>query len=536
MYNSNLNFPILPSRDFPSHFWSSSWNSVVLFLMDSPKLKPNQLRTSLARLLTFAVLVLAVRFAYVITLAGESCGYNDFCFFPDTLRLPSRVVPQNAAVSSQILPRVPDLWKTKKWRRTVDYYSAIFQELIAEGFLSPNSRALSLGTRAGEDVLALKENGVVYSIGISSNIASPPLIVPGAPHRQPFDEATFDFEFSANGSLDRSSGPSDFAAEVCRTLKPGGFFVAQIFSKDNYSFHSLLDLFNCCLLIRNRDVDGVDKTSVREVVLRKKTQFQNPRNLGLNGNSSKNCEIPGYKRELVQKAEALIEQEPLKPWVSRKRSLKKVKYLTSMADISFDQRYVYIDVGARGYGSSIGSWFKKQYPKQGKSFEVYAMGADRVFHEEYRDKEGVSLVPYAAWVRNETLFFEITRDSGSKDVEVAGGVGRINHNVRSSSSHGEEVDKIKGIDFVEWLTRSVSGSDFVVVRMDVEGSEFYLVPRLIESGAICLIDEVFMECHYNRWQRCCRGQRSAKFKRSYDQCLELFTKLRAAGVLVHQWW
>ncbi|PRQ34682.1 putative S-adenosyl-L-methionine-dependent methyltransferase [Rosa chinensis] len=504
--------------------------------MDPPTLKPNQLRNILVRLLTFGVLVLAVRFAYVITLAGESCGYNDFCFFPDHLRLRgSASLDQNAAVSGSKDPLGVDLWSTKKWRRTVDYYSAIFQELIAEGFLAPNSKALCVGTRAGEDVLALKENGVVNSIGISGT-ASPPLILPGAPHRQPFDEASFDFEFSANGSLDRSGRPADFANEVCRTLKPGGFFVAQIFAKDNYSFNSFLDLFNCCRLIRTRDVDGVDTTSVREVVLRKEAQFLNPSKLGLGGNSSKRCLIPGYKRELIRKAEPLIEQEPLKPWIAWKRNLKKVKYLTSMADISFKQRYVYIDVGARSYGSSIGSWFKKQYPKQSKSFEVYAIEADRVFHEEYRDKEGVSLVPYAAWVRNETLFFEITRDSGSKDVEMSRGIGRrINHNVRSSSSYGEEVDKIKGIDFVEWLKRSVSESDFVVAKMDVEGSEFYLVPRLIESGAICLIDEVFMECHYNRWQRCCRGQRSAKFKRSYGQCLELFTKLREAGVLVHQW-
>jgi FkbM family methyltransferase len=203
-----------------------------------------------------------------------------------------------------------------------------------------------------------------------------------------------------------------------------------------------------------------------------------------------------------------------------------------MADISFKQRYVYIDVGARSYGSSIGSWFKKQYPKQNKSFEVYAIEADRAFHEEYRSKKGVSLVPYAAWVRNETLFFEISREPGKKVVGNSRGMGRI-QNVRS---YGEEVDKIKGFDFEDWFKRTVSESDFVVVKMNVEGAEFHLIPRLIHSGAICLVDEIFLECHYNRWQRCCPGQRSPKFKKTYGQCLDLFTKLRDAGVLVHQWW
>lgn len=497
-------------------------------------MKSNQLRNILVRLLTFGVLVLAVRFAYVITLAGESCGYNDFCFFPDNLKLGGSAafrVGQNAAASGVKEPRGVDLWTTKKWRRTVDYYSAIFQELIAEGFLSFNSKALCVGTRAGEDVLALKESGVVDSVGISKN-ASPPLIVNGVSHRQPFDETTFDFEFSANGSLDRSGRPEDFAQEVCRTLKPGGFFVAHILAKDNYSFNSFLDLFNCCRLIRSRDVDGVDTASVREVVMKKETEFLRPRKLGVGGNSSNKCWVPGFKGELIRKAEPLIEQEPLKPWIALKRNLKKVKYLPSMADISFKQRYVYIDVGARSYGSSIGSWFKKQYPKQNKSFEVYAIEADRAFHEEYRSKKGVSLVPYAAWVRNETLFFEISREPGKKVVENSRGMGRI-QNVRS---YGEEVDKIKGFDFADWFKRTVSESDFVVVKMNVEGAEFHLIPRLIQSGAICLVDEIFLECHYNRWQRCCPGQRSPKFKKTYGQCLDLFSKLREAGVLVHQWW
>ncbi|XP_050369331.1 uncharacterized protein LOC126787502 [Argentina anserina] len=445
--------------------------------MNPQPLKPNQLKTTLPRLLAFTVLFLAVHFAYVTTISNQSCGHNDFCFFPQPLFLPNH--PHRiAAITS---PRVSDLWTTKKWRRAADYYSEIFQDLIAEGFLAPSSSALCIATHAGEEVQALKENGVVNSIGISDDDASPPLILPGLPHRQPFDDSTFDFEFSANGSLDRSGRPADFADEVCRTLKPGGFFVAQIFAKDNYSFNSFLDLFNCCRVLRTRDVEGVDTTSVREVVLRKETQFQNPRKLGLRGNLANKCIIPGYKREFAQKAEPLIEEEPLRPWKAWKRNKRKVKYLTSMADISFKQRYVYIDMGARGYESSVGSWFKKQYPKQGRSFEVYAMEADRVFHEEYRDKEGVSLVPYAAWVRNETLFYEITWGS------------------KGSSFSSYKNHKIRGIDFVEWLKRSVSERDFVVVRMDVEGGEFYLVPRLIESGAICLIDEVFMECHYNKW-------------------------------------
>lgn len=58
--------------------------------------------------------------------------------------------------------------------------------------------------------------------------------------------------------------------------------------------------------------------------------------------------------------------------------------------------YVYIDVRARSYGSSILSWFKKQYLKQKKKFEIYAIEANKSFHEKYKYKKGLKLLPYAA--------------------------------------------------------------------------------------------------------------------------------------------
>ncbi|KAH1060760.1 hypothetical protein GYH30_004290 [Glycine max] len=134
------------------------------------------------------------------------------------------------------------------------------------------------------------------------------------------------------------------------------------------------------------------------------------------------------------------------------------------------------------------------------------------------------------------FMFSVHRDPG-EHVEVKGrGMGRIQP--LQSSGMGEfdgEVEKIQGFDFANWLKKTVSKNDFVVMKMDVEGTEFDLIPRLIKTGAICLIDDIFLECHYNRWQRCCPGQRSAKYEKTYDPCLQLFKSLRQSGVLVHQW-
>lgn len=355
-------------------------------------------------------------------------------------------------------------------------------------------------------------------------------MVSGQAFRQPFQANTFDFIFYGGGSIDKLAKQAEFAKEVCRTLKPQGFLVVHTASKDTYSFYSFIDLFNCCIFVRSRDIDK----NIHEIVMKKESGVVRPR---VNDLGSSKCSVPAYKRELVENAEPLISKEPLKPWITLKRNLNNIKYLASMVDIGFKRRYVYVDVGSRSYGSSIVSWFKKQYPKQNKTFEIYAIEADKAFHEEYKYKKGVTLLPYAAWVRNETLFFEVNQDPGreKEEKEKGRGMGRIKP-VQSSGMVGSDVNKIRGFDFANWLKSTVSEEDFVVMKMDVEGTEFDLIPMLFKTGAICLIDEIFLECHYNRWQKCCPGERSSKYVKTYGQCLKLFTSLRDSGVLVHQWW
>ncbi|XP_058110450.1 uncharacterized protein LOC131253470 [Magnolia sinica] len=499
----------------------------------------------LVRILVFGFFILLLRFVYVFTVQCD--GQSNFCFFsgPGSISILGAGGIDGAhyarsdgpPLSSPPSPKSRPLWRTGEWRRIVDFYSAVFHDLIADGYLSPASRALCVDTRDGPEVYAMRDIGISDSIGIHKK-ASLPLVVSGDSAHHPFDENTFDFIFTAGGA-DRAARPGEFADEVRRMLRPEGYLVVHTSSaKDLYSLNSFQELFNCCRLVRSREIDGPDSTpAVREIVMKKDTYIHSHGGLNPAGDSVNKCPVPAHRRELVWNAEPLIAEEPLKPWITLKRNIKNIKYLPSMADINFKRRYVYVDVGARSYGSSIGSWFKKQYPKQNRTFEMYAIEADRAFHDEYKAKKGIELLPYAAWVRNETLSFEINRDPGKKSGAMGRGMGRIQPvGGGSSAVSGGDVDRIQGFDFASWLKSAVSEKDFVVMKMDIEGTEFDLIPRLFETGAICLIDELFLECHYNRWQRCCPGERSSKYQKTYNQCLELFSSMRESGVLVHQWW
>ncbi|XP_050380608.1 uncharacterized protein LOC126797893 [Argentina anserina] len=501
--------------------------------------KPGFLKNVLVRCFLFGLVIVLFRFAYVITVTGESCEVGNFCFLKENVNLviTSTGVGASATASGAVstrAKRLSDFYTSKEWIKAVHFYSGVFQDLISQGFLSRKSRALCVETPTGQEVHALKETGVKNAVGIFKK-ASRPLVVPGEAHRMPFADESFDFVFSGYGRLEKSPKAAQFAAEIVRTLKPEGFAVVHIGAKDTYSFHSFIDLFNCCKLVTSRDIDGFNSSMphIREMVLKKECDASTPVS-----NAGNKCSVPEHKLELVRKAEPIIQIEPLKPWITLKKNIQNVKYLPSIVDISFKRRYAYVDVGARSYGSSIGSWFKKQYPKQNKTFEVFAIEADKTFHEQYKVKKGVTLLPYAAWVRNETLSFEINGDPGEEVKEKGRGMGRIQpvQSEKEAGFDGQEVDRIQGFDFADWVKNTFTEKDFVVMKMDVEGTEFDLIPRLFETGAICLIDELFLECHYNRWQRTRPGERSAKYEKTYGQCLDLFTSLRQSGVLVHQWW
>ncbi|KAG6510189.1 uncharacterized protein LOC121974921 [Zingiber officinale] len=509
-----------------------------------PALKPSSVRNLLLRALLFIVSVFLLRFVYVITVYGGSCTASDYCLLSSQAE--PLAVAGNARGSAASVSVVSAhvglgssatsaLWTSREWRKVVEFYSAMLQDLVVEGFLSPAFKCLCVGSPSGYEVLALKEIGVSDAVGVARKRAPPLVVAGGDPLRLPFKNATFDF-ILVGQSQDHSKQPVDIAAEIERTLMPHGFLaVLTASAADAYSLQSLAQLFPGFINVRAREINYSDSPiSLREVVFRKQ---EGANIVSSKSNSHTECPIHENKLQILQSAEPIIQDEPLKPWITLKRNIHNVKYLPSIADISFKQRYIYVDVGSRSYGSSIGSWFRKQYPKQNHTFMIYAIEADKAFHKEYATKKGVTLLPFAAWVRNETLTFEINNDPSKHDVEKGGGMGRIRP-IGGSGSHVStgSVSAIQGFDFAAWLKRTVTERDYVVMKMDVEGTEFDLIPRLFETESICLIDELFLECHYNRWQKSCPGQRSPKYKNTYGECLKLFTSLRNSGVLVHQWW
>ncbi|KAL3642280.1 hypothetical protein CASFOL_013095 [Castilleja foliolosa] len=170
-------------------------------------------------------------------------------------------------------PKLRQIWTTRDWDRKVTVFSAFFDNLKTRGLLSNGSRSLCIGARVGQEVAALKRVGVSDSVGIDL-VPYPPLVIKGDFHHQPFDDRSFDFEFS--NVFDHALYPWKFVGEIERTLRPGGICVLHVLvskradkysANDLYSVKPLEEMFKKSELVELRGIDGFGLDT--EVVFRK---------------------------------------------------------------------------------------------------------------------------------------------------------------------------------------------------------------------------------------------------------------------------
>ena len=197
----------------------------------------------------------------------------------------------------------------------------------------------------------------------------------------------------------------------------------------------------------------------------------------------------------------------LNGWQPETSVIMKSDYVNEKCN---NEKYVYIDAGANVYKSSIGNWFLKHY-KCSEKFKIIAFEPEKKYAYTYLPHPEIDLIQKAVWTKNDTLhwsFKYITQNKHYNDI----------HN------------KVSTIDFVDYLKRNFKKEDYVVIKMDIEGSEYAVVPDIITRNATFLIDELFLEAHTNI-NSCCIGRKD----RTFEHAKALVNMLRTYGVYAHMW-
>ena len=83
--------------------------------------------------------------------------------------------------------------------------------------------------------------------------------------------------------------------------------------------------------------------------------------------------------------------------------------------------------------------------------------------------------------------------------------------------------KVQCVDLSRWIRDNVFESDHLILKLDIEGAEYEVIPHLKETGALSLVDIFFLEIH------------GLKCNKSFDESMELIQTINSLNKEAFVW-
>ncbi|KAK9158345.1 hypothetical protein Scep_004919 [Stephania cephalantha] len=353
----------------------------------------------------------------------------------------------------------------------------LLKELMDEKLLKSGSKLLFVGDGSGLSVAALRE---LFPQCLGERVKR---FTDGIE----FKDDTFDFVFSTD--IDTVSVPALLVVEIERVLRPGGFGAMLVAVGTSYYGNLIKAATPISTFLRSSNVVHARSVYSSSLVVFKKELLVGP---------FEGYRLPDECPAVKNNAHFMKELEPI---LDRKPNIYKplISYLPKFMNVSSRRRFVYIDIGAGNMvNSNADNWLFSAYPKQSLPFDVYVVHHDTSFLSAYVKRPGITFVYHPGL-------------AGNKATEI----------LDNSDDLGPLVDDHE-FDFIVWFRKTVAVGDLVIMKMNAVGEELKLLHQLFESGAICLVDELFL--------RCTDGNGDI-----HGDCADILKSARNRGVFAHQW-
>lgn len=376
----------------------------------------------------------------------------------------------------------------KKERK--DLSRSVFKELMAKKMLDTRARALCVGEGSDLTALLLQEMGLSDALGVRSHPFFS-LWKKRFVYELGFEDNSFDFVFSRD--VDRVSVPALLVLEMERVLRPGGIGAMLIGTSASYSGSSVRSATPVSSFLKSSSIVSVCGIGSFKLVTFKK-RFDNVALF-------EHYRLPNKCPSITNNKPFMKYMEPLA--INQLGQLEsEISYLSKFMNVSSRKRVVYINVGAGELvNSSITEILEPNYHVPLQTVEMYVLDHNASALSLYVQKAGITFVYHPDLVG-------YTVPQLVSDEEL-------------SAPH--EVDEF---EFIRWFKETITEDDFVILMMTAQAAELKILFELFESGAICHVDELFIQC-----------SDTADCKDSVcGDCRSLFRGLRNGGVFSHQWW
>ncbi|OVA18092.1 Methyltransferase type 11 [Macleaya cordata] len=423
--------------------------------------------------------------AVILDVNSDCCAQN---VASNSIVFPGQFLEPLSAYAFSLLP---SSLSSSPCKESKNLTMNLFRELMDKKLLNSGGKALCVGEGSASAVSALRELGFRNALGVKRH-PFPLLMRKNFVHGLDLDDNSFDFVFSR--ALDRVSVPALFVLEIERILKPGGIGAILVAVPNSNPGSLIKSVTPISSFLKSSDVIHVTSVeSFSMVVFKKKIDIVNPFE---HYKLPDECSSIKNNKPFIEHLEPLMEKKLLGTIEGR------FSYLPKFIDVSSRKRFIYIDIGAGQFmNSNITSRIFDSYPIKARAFNVYVVDHDTSVLSSYVNKPRITFVYHPGL-------------SGNKGTESF-----------------DELDDMlpslndEGFDFLVWFRETVADGDFVVLKMNAAEVEVKFLHELFDSGAICLVDELFLRCP---------GSTDSKGDKPGD-CMNLFEGLRSSGVFVHQW-
>lgn len=157
------------------------------------------------------------------------------------------------------------------------------------------------------------------------------------------------------------------------------------------------------------------------------------------------------------------------------------------------RRNVFLDCGGNN-GSSVRK-FRREFDSSLR-FDIYTFEPNRAYESDYASFDRHTLIQSAVSDADGTAEFYLDREDGDgstlfrdKLTKDTGGYGTLD------IAHPELVTTV---DLSRWIGDELRPSDYIVLKLDVEGAEYAVLEKMASDGTLDRIRHLFVEWHWRK--------------------------------------
>jgi len=120
-------------------------------------------------------------------------------------------------------------------------------------------------------------------------------------------------------------------------------------------------------------------------------------------------------------------------------------------------------------------------------YEIFCFEPNLLLERYYKNKN-LNHIQSAAWIQDGEIDFKFDIDSKNYGSTAI---------LTKKTGKFKNVVKVPSVDISNWIKSNFSKDDHIIMKCDIEGAEYYLIPHLHKTDALSFLDVFILETHPN---------------------------------------